>query len=435
MAAVNRAVVSTVKTFGGAPAIPNLNPVAQLRRLVLSCLLWEDQFYVDGKSVADQIEEAALKVPPNVLAQLAIEARQKHGLRHVPLLLTAILARTGKHLLADTVVQVVQRADELAELLAVYWRNGKTPISKQLKRGLARAFAKFDEYALAKYDRAKAIRLRDVMFLVHPKPDGEKQADLWKRLANNELATPDTWEVALSAGANKKETFERLIKENKLGYLALLRNLRNMEQAGVDRALVRGALAKGSRLPILPFRYVAAARHAPVYEPELDKALQTEISLLPKLPGRTIVLVDVSGSMDYKLSAKSDLSRLDAAATLASVINAEELQVFTFSEGIVQVPPRRGMAGVDAVVKSQPHGGTYLAKAVGIINKLPHDRLIVITDEQATDARAVPDPVAKHAYMINVAAYKNGVGYRKWTHIDGFSEQVIKYIYELENSK
>lgn len=432
MAAINRAYVSPVKTFGGAPAKANLNPAQQLRRLVLSCLLWENQFYVDGKTVAAEIEEAALKVPARLLSELAIEARQKHGLRHVPLLLTAVLAHTGKDLVAETIVQVVQRADELAELLAVYWRKGKCPLSKQLRVGLAKAFAKFDEYALAKYDRAKAIRLRDVMFLTHPKPANEQQAALWKRLANNELATPDTWEVALSGGADKKETFERLIKENKLGYLALLRNLRNMEQAGVDRTLVRGALAKGSRLPILPFRYVAAARHAPVYEPELDKALLTEISLLPKLTGHTIVLVDVSGSMDAALSARSDLTRLDAAATLASVVNAESLEVFTFSSRVAQVPARRGMAGVDAIHKSQPHSSTELSKAVTEMNKRKHDRIIVITDEQSTSRGACPDPIAKHAYMINVASYKNGVGYNKWTHIDGFSEQVLRYIHEIE---
>lgn len=240
----------------------------------------------------------------------------------------------------------------------------------------------------------------------------------------------------LSDGADKKATFERLIRENNLGYLALLRNLRNMEQAGCDPALVRDAiLARKGAQRVLPFRYTAAARHAPMFEPALDKALQAAILELPLLVGTTLVLVDVSGSMDAKLSEKSDLTRADAAATLAAVVNGEILRVFSFSDGTVEVPARRGMAGVDAVLRSQPHRSTALAEAVGYVNRLSHDRLIVITDEQATSHRRVLDPVAPRAYMINVASNKNGVGYGKWTHIDGFSERVLHWIAEVEKAQ
>ena len=82
--------------------------------------------------------------------------------------------------------------------------------------------------------RDAEVTLRDVLFMSHAKPKDEAQAALWRRLAANELANPDTWEVQLSAGADKKETFERLIREKKLGYIALIRKLRNMEQADVE---------------------------------------------------------------------------------------------------------------------------------------------------------------------------------------------------------
>ena len=104
-----------------------------------------------------------------------------------------------------------------------------------MKKGLAAAFPKFDEYALAKYDRGGPVKLRDVLFLAHAKPRDEAQAEVWKRLIAGELTTPDTWEVALSSsGADKREAWERLLREQKLGALALLRNLRNMREAGVD---------------------------------------------------------------------------------------------------------------------------------------------------------------------------------------------------------
>jgi hypothetical protein len=314
--------------------------------------------------------------------------------------------------------------------MAVYWAGGKRPLSAQAKKGLARAFAKFDAYQLAKYDRNAPVKLRDVMFLVHPKPS-QVQAPLWKQLADRELGSADTWEVALSAGGDKKASFERLLREGKLGYLALLRNLRNMVQADVDEDLIVSALAarKGAQR-VLPFRYVAAARACPALEPEIDSALMASIAEQETLPGRTIVLVDVSGSMAVPLSRRSDLTRMGAGAALAAIVKAEKLRVFTFSNDVKEVPVRRGMPGVDAVVDSQPHGGTQLGKAVEVLNQLDHDRLIVITDEQSRDR--VGDPAARHAYMINVASSQHGVGYGRWMHIDGFSEQVLRFVHAYE---
>jgi hypothetical protein len=418
-------------THEGAPA-KHVNAEQALRRSVLSCLLWEDEFYEDGKSIADRIKANAAECSRETVAALAVEARRVHGLRHAPLLLLLDLVRRGGSGVADAIDGTIKRADEMAELVALYWQaNPGKDLSKQMKTGLARAFGRFNEYQLAKYDREGPVKLRDVLFLSHVKPEDDEQAALFKRVANRELAVPDTWEVNLSGGGDKKATFERLTREGGLGYLALLRNLRGMIEAGVDVDLVREAIIarKGAEL-VFPFRYVAAARACPQLEPAIDQALCEAIAAGPRLSGKTAVLVDVSGSMDDKLSSKSDLRRIDAAAALASVLHGD-LRVFTFSNQVVEVPPRTGMAGVDAVINSQPHQSTYLGAALDALNKqVPHDRLIVITDEQSHDR--VPDPVAKRAYMVNVASAKNGVGYGKWTHIDGFSEGVIRFIRESE---
>src|SRR5262245_1283751 len=287
------------RTHEGAPAA-QLTDEQRLRRSVLSCLLWEDEFYEDGETISARITALASTLEPEVVAKLAVEARSKMNLRHAPLLLLTTLAKTGakrEKLVANTVFEVIQRADELSELVAVYWRSGRRPLPAQFKKGLARAFEKFDSYALAKYDRPGPVRLRDVLFLVHAKPKAAEQVETWRKLAEKALDSPDTWEVALSAGADKRDTFERLIREGKLGYLALLRNLRNMAAAGVDERLVKTAILdrKGARR-VLPFRFVAAARAAPMFDGALDKALQAAIADQARLSGRTIVLVDVSGS-------------------------------------------------------------------------------------------------------------------------------------------
>ena len=436
-----------VFTHGGAPANPHLSALEQLRRTVLSCFLFEGTYYEDGEDVADRITRLAALVDVHDLAVLAVEARHEHNLRHVSLLLlVALIARArewngeaveGEWTVAKVIAYVISRPDEITELLSLYWRRGRRPLSAQLKKGLALAFTKFSAYQLAKYNRDDAIKLRDVLFLCHAAPKDDQQAETFKQLVDGTLPSPDTWEVALSGGADKRETFERMITDGKLGYMALLRNLRNMDQAGADTKLVNDAIRarKGGAEKLLPFRFVAAARAAPRFEKALDDALIANIEQMPQLKGRTIVLVDVSGSMTDRLSGKSDMDRATAAATLASVINAEELRVFSFSNHVVEVPARRGMAGVDAIIRSQGHGGTNLAEAVAAINKLPHDRLIVITDEQATSFGRVPAPAAPRGYMINVASYQNGVNFGDWVQINGFSEAVLKWLHIYEEQK
>lgn len=429
----------SIYTHEGAKA-KRITPEQQLSRSVMSCLLWEREFYEDGEHIADRITRLVSEVSSDFASETAIKARHEGNLRHVPLLICASMAKHhGGAIVADTIEKVVSRADELSELVMIACKiNGKSPanakkvLSAQMKKGLAKAFTKFDEYRLAKYDRPGEVRLRDVLFMCHAKPKDKKQHYVWKRLTESNLKTPDTWEVSLSGGGDKRETFERMINEGKLGYLALLRNLRNMLSAGVDVDLVRGAILerKGAD-KVLPFRFVAAARHAPQLEPALDQALIANLEAMPKLSGKTAVLIDVSRSMDSPLSMRSDLTRMDAAAALGAVVPSNDMRVFTFSQQIVEVPPRKGMAGVQTIIQSQPHSMTNLGGAIQAINnQVQCDRLIVITDEQSQTR--VPDPVAEHAYMINVASNKNGVGYGAWTHIDGFSESVLRYIVEHE---
>jgi len=427
------------RTHEGAAA-RNISLELQLRRSVLACLLWESQFYEDGVEIAGRIAELVPKVAAEKVAALAIEARERMKLRHAPLLLVREMARhvTHRRLVAETLERVIQRADELAEFVAIYWKDGRVPLSAQVKKGLAAAFPKFDEYQLAKYDRGGPIKLRDVLFLSHAKPRDAAQAGVWKKLVWGRLATPDTWEVALSesgkeGGADQREVWERLLREHKLGALALLRNLRNLREAGVDESLVLAALAEMNTGRVLPFRFLAAARYAPQWEEPLEQAMLKSVAGQPKLPGRTIVLVDVSGSMTAPLSRRSEMQRTDAAYGLAVLVReiAEKAAVYSFSDRVVEIPARRGFALRDAIDASQPHNGTYLGKAVEHLNEHErYDRLIVITDEQAHDT--VPKPKGK-GYVINVASYKNGVGYGKWTHIDGWSEAVLDYIRALED--
>ncbi|UPT62488.1 MAG: TROVE domain-containing protein [Hyphomonadaceae bacterium JAD_PAG50586_4] len=415
-------------------------PEAQLRRTLMNCMLWEDQFYEDGVAVAQRISALVPKVKAQAVAAMAIEAREDMKLRHAPLLLVREMARHETHrgLVADTLERVIQRPDELTEFLAIYWADAlgpmqqrkKAAVSAQAKKGLARAFAKFDAYQLAKYDRDGAVRLRDVLFITHAKPKGEAQEKVWKQLVDGKLTAADTWEVGLSGGADKKETFERLIAEKKLGALALLRNLRGMQIAGVAKQTIGKALDEMRTDRVLPYRFIAAAQHAPDLEPELEHAMFRSIEGHAKLTGKTRLLVDVSGSMDSVISGRSTMRRLDAACGLAVLAReiGEDVEVFTFSDRVKKVAARRGFALRDAIVTSQPHGGTYLGKAIAEVDQ-KGARLIVFTDEQSHDRVDAPKGVG---YMVNVASYQHGVGFGDWRRIDGFSEKILDWIISSE---
>lgn len=424
-------------------AVRRVSASQELRRTVLAHMLWEGEFYESGEDIAGRLVSLVSDADPAEVAALAVEAREQMKLRHVPLWLARLLAGRGYNV-ASLLERIVQRPDELAEFVSIYWQPGKRPLAASVKRGLAAAFRKFSAYALAKYDRPGAIRLRDVLFLTHAKPKDETQAAVWKRLVDGTLPTPDTWETELSAGKDKRETFERLIVEKKLGALAVLRNLRNMEQAKVGRGIIKLALAEMDVSRVLPFRFIAAARYAPTLEPDLEAAMFRALEGAPRLPGRTAIVVDTSPSMwQAKISAKSEMDRFEAAAALAILCRevCDDVRVYAFNSKAYAIPARRGFALRDALAATQAgysRGGLAVAQA----NADGYDRIVVITDGQwhvsaggdfGDDAVKVsPRPLTNKAYMVNVASYKNGVGYGPWTQIDGWSEAILGYIAAAE---
>jgi TROVE domain len=425
------------RTHEGAAA-QRIDARRELRRSVLTCLLSEDTFYEKGNDIAKRIAELVARNKPEEVAALARETRDTMQLRYVPLFLVRELARRkgAGRLVAGTIEHVIQRADELGESVALYWKARKEPLSAGVKRGLAAAFTKFDAYQLAKYNRESTVKLRDVLFLCHAKPKNAEQAALWKKLVENTLESPDTWEVALSAGKDKRETWERLLREGKLGGMAVLRNLRLILAAGVAPKLVTDRLEKGIARA-LPFRFVAAARHVPKLEEAIEKAMLKGIAGLDVLPKATGLLVDVSGSMNYRLVKKGQTTRMDAAAGLAILLRekAEDFNVATFSDKCVVIPPRHGFALRDGIVNSQAHSATYLKRALMTLREEADwkdvERLIVVTDEQSHDG--ILPAWTRKAYVINATPYKSGISLGNgWMHIDGWSERVLDYIAAIE---
>lgn len=410
-----------------------ISPESKLVRMTLAHMLFEKQFYVDGEDSYQALQKLVSEVSPEFTALVAKKARSEFKVRHVPLALMRNLAKNGT-LKAQDLADVIQRADEMPEFLSLYWKDGKQPISNQVKKGIAIAFGKFNEYQLAKYDHnSSAISIRDTLFLTHPKPKDMAQAILFKKVADKALETPDTWETNLSAGADKKETFERLMTEKKLGALAFLRNLRNMVESGISESTIRSYASNLDVTKVLPFRYLAAARIMPQFEDMLEAMMFKSLATHEKLPGKTVLLVDVSGSMfGAQVSKKSDLDRFDAAAALAILCReiCEEVEIYSFSDRCVRVAPRRGFSLIEAIRNSQQISGTDLRGAMNSIHaNTKYDRCIIFTDEQSQTSVSAPKG---KGYVVNVAAYENGINNAQWTTISGFSEAIIDYIQLFE---
>lgn len=439
-----------ITNYEGAKAFA-MGPEIELYTTVVTWGL-NDSFYEENEERLTRLRGLVAQCNPAFVGKLAVYARTKMYMRSVPLVLVTELAKlhSGDNLVARVTDGVIGRADEITELLACYeLMNNRTGtkrlnrLSKQLQKGLTTAFNRFDEYQFAKYNRDGAIKLRDALFLVHPKAKSETQQVLFNKIANNTLQTPYTWETELSAlgqlnydSAEAKAIafrakWEELIDSRKLGYMALLRNLRNIQEAGVSYkhfqkvcATLAGAdeVAKAKQFP---FRYLAAYRELlatgsemPVksltkklsamlpgnngYTGELldalEKAVQASAANIKGFDHETRVLLacDVSGSMGKAISEKSKIRNFDIGLMLAMLLQSrcKNVQVGIFGDSwrTVTVPRTNILAGVQELYKRANEVGYstngYLVVKDLLERKVQMDKVMVFTDCQLWDSNA-----------------------------------------------
>lgn len=425
-----------------------------LRRAVMACLLWEDLAYGSAKDNADNITTLIPQVDPRIVAEIAVEARIGQKLRHVPLFIASEMLKHPNHkeYVADILPLIITRADQLTDFLSIYWKEKKHPIAAQAKKGLAESFHNFNEYKFAKYDRDAPIKLRDVMRLVHPKPRNQFEAELFGKVRSRTLTPPDTWEVALSTGKDKKATWERLITENKLGALAFLRNLRNMTEAKVDHNIIRQGFETVYSAMLLPINFLTAAEYAPTFTADIEKMMIRTYASMPKLSGYTIFVVDVSGSMGNISSSKGTASRMMNAAAMAmlAVNQCEKIDIYcTAGNDSSRVHktakidyPQKGFGLIEQVNQMKSRlggGGIFTRQCLEFIKsevKQQPDRIIIFSDSQDCDHadRRVPSPFGVNNYIVDVSSERHGVNYKGvWTaEITGWSEKFLTYIAALE---
>ena len=443
-------------------------------------------FFAEGKFYGDTSEKIVAlanklikKDKGQFVANLAIYLRKEMHLRSMAQVLVVLLASNneGKAFVRYACDGVIERADDITEILACYISMNGKPIANALKKGLASAMNKFDEYQFAKYNnRKKAVGFKDVLNLTHAKAKDEAQNAIFKAIMEDSLKTPYTWETELSARGNTKEVWEELISSNKLGYMALLRNLNNIIKAqpdNIDKALsdlVNGDNVRKSK--VLPFRFYSAyktlARNArftsKVYD-ALETAIEESVKNIEKLKGKTLIAIDVSGSMCNPLSSRSDMRYVDVASVIGAMANklCEESIVVTFDNRL-EVVTFSNKNGIITNAKSiRATGGyTYCNLPIEYIldNKIFVDRVIMLSDDmcnfsyvegcytdyspkrELTPTKKVMDKYRKEVnanvffHMIDLVGYGTSeVNYKEklTSVVSGWDENVLNYVSMYEN--
>lgn len=412
---LNREKNATVN-HAGAKAY-RLTPALELYTSVVTSTL-SDTFYEKVDDRLARIQALIAQNDAEFVAKLAVYTREQMYLRSMPLVLVTELAKIhqGDNLISRAVGRVVNRADEITELLAYYQlanaRNDTKKLnrlSKQIQKGLAEAFNKFDEYQFSKYNRdSAAVKLRDALFLVHPKAKSAEQQAIFDKIAKEELAIAQTWETTLSAvGQNdfasedekleaKSAAWEQLILEGKLGYMALLRNLRNIIEANVSHEAFEKACAMLSNARAvanskqLPFRFLSAYRELKIMNngrvgqilSALELAVQHSAANIRGFDANTRVVIaaDVSGSMQRFISPKSTVQNFDIGLMLAMLLQNRCGHVVTGMFGdrwkIINMPKNNILANVMEFHRREGEVG-YSTNGHLVVQDLINRRVVV----------------------------------------------------------
>jgi len=405
-------------------------------------------------------------------AKAALYARHEYGMRSITHVVAAEIARLekGKRWTRPFLSKAVARADDITEILSYYLGTYGKPIPNSMKVGLGNAMSNLNPYRLAKYKGGEGLTMIDAANLLHP-PHTEALAALMK----GTLKPAETWEVGLTqAGqgaeneeekaAAKTKVWDSLLSEGKLGYFALLRNLRNLiDQASPEawdsamKQLVDPTLIKNSK--VLPFRFLSAAtavRGVPGGRAGealgiINNAVNTAVGNMPELPGRTLVALDVSGSMtwggDIQANGKYAPSPAEIGALFAAVMSKNKsTDLLSFDRRVVWETLDPDSSVLTNARSINFRGGGTDFRIIFTAAKEEYDRIIILSDMQAWVGGRMPSK--------EFADYQSRTGAHPWLYawdlkgygttqfhknrvvsLAGFSEKVFDLISVIEQDR
>lgn len=461
----------------------------------------KDRFYTSNEDVAKRmlsdVQALVRKNKLDYIANVILYAREKVFMRSMPILATVYFAKALRDAnksfpqLRLLVNSVIQRADQITDMYAVALEvfGDKRKVPTAIKRGVADAMNKFTEYHFGKYNRAAGVTFKDVLRIVHPEPRNEIQSTVFSKILEEKLAVPYTWETELSMNGQlpqevqktKAQIWAELVNSGKLGYMALLRNLRNIIQSGAD---VTGEVAKRitdaeqiMRSKQLPFSFLKAfdaVKDAPTQlKWAVSEALDTSCKNVPVLGKNVWIIVDGSGSMlgsHFGYGAKTNetlgecpfqTAAVFCAALAKSNLEANNLAVTIFSDNaeMVNINPRDSATTiVEKLTKKVQGGGTNLQAALNLKSRLGFepDTVVILSDMEVNSLSTGTyhsyyfdrrdNTIANISKMFDKDCYKVAVNLASgvstpvpkehgFIQLAGFSERIFALIPELRNSE
>ena len=451
----------------------------ELYEIATMSMYGKDSYHEDGDARIDRMVTGLENViasgkddDVHFVANLIIHARTKMNIRTMPLVMLVHFAKSLREKnvhymqLRRVTADVIQRADQITDLYAyalqVFGSKGKIPMA--IKRGVADAFNKFNGYQFAKYNRNGAVKMTDVLRIVHPKAKSVEQGEIFQKLMEDNLEAPYTWEVELSKNGqlpenerkSKKDLWTELLESKKLGFMSLMRNARNIIEAGVDAKVMKARvydilsdpelIAKSKQLP---FRFVSAIKATKDCGDNkmlqaLKKALDISVSNVPVIGENVWIIVDASGSMMgwYGQESKG-MSPFETASIFAAAIakgnkDATNLKVTLFSDYAkhVAIDPEDSVINISESFMAENWGyGTNLASALKMKKDLGFepDTVIILSDMQVDylsgqktnifDKNAIKIAMNLEAYNSTPIDEIDG-----WYQLGGWSERVFDFI-------
>lgn len=487
--------LDAIKNHEGALAF-DMSAKTKLMTIAVTNLIGEQKYYESANAVDVTLSlavDAVLRIDPEFILKLAAFCRNQMYLRSLPIYLLVKYANfEGKSEVPNAtayVPQIVKRADELTEVVAAQKNmhpskkrsSGGVKLPRVLKNGLALAFNNFSEYQIAKYNRDGEIKLRDVLFLTHPKPKNERQQQVFDKLAANDLAVPDTWEVNLSNWQgrfeSKKASWHYVINhvfwdEGRVAnYMAMLRNLRNMLEEDIDLVdiqKVAGMLQNAEAIAYakqFPYRFLSAYKTVQaaggssekrrILLNAIESALVLSIQNIPKMTGSTLVLIDISASMESPVSRKSTVLCSDIA-TVFGVMTPEIVEkrptvcafgsyhrYIRIDEGDQMLETARK---IQALNRELGHG-TNLKGPLDEVRKkkIHYDRIILLSDMQCHRYGAEALELYRREvnpecfiYSVDLHGYGTAVApenQKNFCIMGGYSDKIFDFISNFEADK
>jgi len=463
-AASAAAVKTNTTNLAGGKAFSQTEKV-ELASIMLTSFL-KDQFYRSSDQTAARLTELVSRGDHQFAAKAAVYARKVFGMRSVTHLVAAVLARqiSGTSWAKDFYREVIQRPDDVTEILAAYMTLYGKPITNAMRKGLGQALSGFNAYQLAKYrGEGNEVSLVDAVNLLHPKHNAQLAS-----LMDGSIKSPETWEVQLTkAGQSSKDekevaaakaaVWKELLSQKKLGYFALLKNLRNIAQQSPDslpmaleqlqdRDLIKSSL-------VMPFRFSTAMGNFVGQNDipgcrsiiaALNKALEMSLDNVPQFDGNSAIIVDHSGSMDGDPINKAALF----AAVMLKAWDRSDLILFSDDAQMVQLNPQDSLFTLrDKIINATESGGTDFTAPFRIFKK-KYDRMIFLSDMQGWAGKEMGAPSASlkayktkfkadpFIYSFDLSGYGSGMFTgKKLLAMSGFSDKIFDIMNVLETDR